>query len=104
MLYMPISQTDGSMRVKNRSSVLWSETDSHTIMETEFLEMDPTCHMHGNFFLSEGLPGKVFQISASHRFGQDDFLTAIQTVLKQIPHNEAHRRALLGKQTKRITI
>jgi len=97
---MPMSHVDGSMRTKNNSSVLWSEKETDTFMERDFLRVDPTCHIQGNFFLSEGSPGKVFQISAAHRFGRDDFLTSIQTVLKEIPENEEDRRCLLGKQQK----
>ncbi|XP_011341829.1 ester hydrolase C11orf54 homolog [Ooceraea biroi] len=93
-MFSPASPTDGSMEIENDSFAVWRLRNydwSRTLYD-----INPTCEIQGNFFLSEGRLGRVFKVTAHYPTGTLDFVSAIQILLPLMKNEGDPRMIGLG--------
>ncbi|KAL6420589.1 hypothetical protein ACFW04_014636 [Cataglyphis niger] len=72
--------------INNQSSLaFFNQASGQCALESVTDNKEPSCYPHGNFFISEGKPGKVLKVHVKNCVGFH-FLTAMQCVLLQYSH------------------
>jgi len=77
--------TEGRMEDKNSSYVAFlGEDDTGERIKLDTLtDYYPKCFLHGNFFISEGKPGKVLKIQAKTRREDKELTKVIEHTLQK---------------------
>ncbi|GAB1862819.1 Ester hydrolase C11orf54-like protein [Camponotus japonicus] len=76
--------TEGRMEVKNSSYVAFLGNDvTGEGIKLDTLTDSNTCFLHGNFFISEGKPGRVLKIQAKTRREDKELTKVIQHTLQK---------------------
>lgn len=75
--------TGNSLKLKNQSRLAFlDQATGKCALESITDNCNLACYPHGNFFISEGKPGKVLKVQAKNCTGLH-FLTAMQCTLSQ---------------------
>jgi len=76
---------EGRMEVKNSSYVafLGKDDTGERIKLNTLTDYNPICFFHGNFFISEGNPGRVLKIQAKTRREDKELTKVIQHTLQK---------------------
>ncbi|EZA52411.1 hypothetical protein X777_08554 [Ooceraea biroi] len=70
LMFSRANPTNRSIGLTNKNTASWSFMENITYMQNTW-EDNPTCSTQGNFFLSEGKPGKVLRVV----FPEGEFFT-----------------------------
>ncbi|KAL6420592.1 hypothetical protein ACFW04_014639 [Cataglyphis niger] len=74
--------TEDDIEIINKSRLAFLDETTERCALESITNSDPHCYPHGNFFISEGKPGKVLKVWAKKRIGLQ-FLTALQYTLEK---------------------
>lgn len=94
---------EGIMEVKNRSyTAFLKRFHKKESMQLEVLtDINPKCHLHGNFFISEGKSGQVLEVQAKIRRKDKEFTNVIQHTLQKYYNDES---TLVGEKEHRSAL
>jgi hypothetical protein len=96
-LYSP--KADKMAPALNKSQLLFIEDSICRAEPYNITDDYPECCMYGNFFISEGKPGRVIKVHAKKRIGQLDFISAMQSSFRY-----QTSEYMIGKTTKLIKL
>ena len=85
-------KTNGELVQKTTIAYAVDEGKSHTLKMLSAEET--TMSLMGNFFASEGRPGKVLEIKCKKRTGKENFVTCMQKTLES--HFDQEKSVALG--------
>lgn len=74
--------TEVYVEFKNQSRLAFLDKATGRCALESVTDSDPDCYPHGNFFISEGKPGKVLKVQAKKCIGLN-FLSALQYILAE---------------------